>query len=135
MRRPTIFYCGAVARNMHASDALCIEPSLLKKSIISDFLGAMPGTRYHTNEIPEKLIIQGITKTGKAFRSGDWVERLCGVMSVFGADQQIRYSQHVRSIMMDRVGWGCIGGQARAHGTARLLLYAGLRMCQRPERR
>ena len=96
---------------MHASDALCIEPSLLKKFIISDFLGAMPGIRYRTNEIPEKLIIQGITKTGKAFRSGDWVERLCGVMSVFGADQQIRYSQHVRSIMMDRVGWGVSEGR------------------------
>jgi hypothetical protein len=55
------------------------------------------------NEIPEKLIIQGITKTGKAFRPSDWAERLCGVMSVFGADQQIRYSHHVRPIMMDGV--------------------------------
>ena len=55
------------------------------------------------NEIPEKLIIEGITKTGKAFRPSDWAERLCGVMSVFGVDQQIRYSQHVRPILMDGV--------------------------------
>lgn len=55
------------------------------------------------NEIPERLIIQGITKTGKAFRPSDWAERLCGVMSVFGADQQIRYSQQVRPIIMDGV--------------------------------
>jgi hypothetical protein len=56
-----------------------------------------------TNDIPEKLIIEGITKSGKAFRPSDWAERLCGVMSVFGADQQVRYSQHVRPIMMDGV--------------------------------
>ena|SRR5438105_3905313 len=55
------------------------------------------------DEFPKKLIIQGITKSGKAFRPSDWAERLCGVMSVFGADQQIRYSQHVRPIMMDGV--------------------------------
>ena len=54
-------------------------------------------------DIPEKLIIQGITKIGKAFRPSDWAERLCGVVSVFGDDQQIRYSQHVRPIMMDGV--------------------------------
>ncbi|HVK56959.1 MAG TPA: DUF3579 domain-containing protein [Burkholderiales bacterium] len=55
------------------------------------------------NDTPEKLIIAGTTTTGKAFRPSDWAERLCGVMSVFGCDQQIRYSQYVRPIMMDGV--------------------------------
>lgn len=62
-------------------------------------------------QVPDKLIIQGITKTGKAFRPGDWAERLCGVMSVFGADQQIRYSQHVRPTMMDGVRCVVLEGQ------------------------
>ena len=56
-----------------------------------------------TSDIPDKLIIQGITRPGKAFRPSDWADRLCGVMSVFGADQQVRYSQHVRPIVMDGV--------------------------------
>jgi hypothetical protein len=55
------------------------------------------------NEQPKNLIIEGITLTGRAFRPSDWAERLCGVMSVFGADEQLRYSQHVRPIMMDGV--------------------------------
>jgi len=63
------------------------------------------------NEIPEKLIIQGITKTGRAFRPSDWAERLCGVVSVFGADQHIRYSHHVRPIMMDGVRCVVLEGQ------------------------
>jgi len=54
-------------------------------------------------EISDKLIIQGVTKSGRAFRPSDWAERLCGAMSVFGTNQQIRYSQHVRPIMMDGV--------------------------------
>ncbi|MES2353078.1 MAG: DUF3579 domain-containing protein [Pseudomonadota bacterium] len=63
------------------------------------------------NEIPDKLIIQGVTKTGRAFRPSDWAERLCGVMSVFGANQQIRYSHHVRPIMMDGVRCVVLEGQ------------------------
>jgi hypothetical protein len=55
------------------------------------------------NERPKNLIIEGITPSGRAFRPSDWAERLCGVMSVFGADEQLRYSQHVRPVMMDGV--------------------------------
>jgi hypothetical protein len=51
----------------------------------------------------KNLIIEGITLSGRAFRPSDWAERLCGVMSVFGADEQLRYSQHVRPVMMDGV--------------------------------
>jgi hypothetical protein len=49
--------------------------------------------------VPDKLIIQGITRPGRAFRPSDWAERLCGVMSVFGPDEQLPYSEHVRPIM------------------------------------
>jgi hypothetical protein len=53
--------------------------------------------------MPERIIIQGITRSGRTFRPSDWAERVCGVMSVFGADEQLRYSQHVRPMMMDGV--------------------------------
>ena len=49
------------------------------------------------------IVIQGVTSQGKAFRPSDWAERLCGVMSTFGRDQQMRYSPHVQPTMMDGV--------------------------------
>lgn len=52
---------------------------------------------------PEGIIIQGITRSGRAFRPSDWAERLCGVLSTFGGDQQMRYSPFVRPILMDGV--------------------------------
>src|SRR5438132_14195839 len=63
------------------------------------------------SDVPEKLIIQGITTSGKAFRPSDWAERLCGVMSVFGHDQHVRYSHHVRPIIMDGVRCVVMEGQ------------------------
>lgn len=50
-----------------------------------------------------RIVIQGITLAGRAFRPSDWAERLCGVMSTFGGDQQIRYSRLVRPVMLDGV--------------------------------
>ena len=52
---------------------------------------------------PTRIVIQGITTQGKAFRPSDWAERLCGVMSTFGGDQQMRYSPYVRPVMLDGV--------------------------------
>jgi hypothetical protein len=52
---------------------------------------------------PIRIVIQGITTGGKAFRPSDWAERLCGVMSTFGGDQQMRYSPYVRPVMLDGV--------------------------------
>ncbi len=49
------------------------------------------------------LIIQGITQNGRAFRPSDWADRLCGVLSTFGGDQQMRYSPYVRPLMLDGV--------------------------------
>ncbi len=52
---------------------------------------------------PQPLIIQGITHSGKAFRPSDWAERLCGVLSTMPFLQKMRYSPHVRPILMDGV--------------------------------
>ena len=50
-----------------------------------------------------RIVIQGVTLSGRAFRPSDWAERLCGIMSTFGRDQQMRYSPFVRPIMLDGV--------------------------------
>ena len=46
----------------------------------------------------DEFVIKGVTLDGKPFRPGDWAERLCGVMSVFGADGRMRYSPYVQPI-------------------------------------
>lgn len=40
----------------------------------------------------KKLIIEGITETGRTFRPSDWAERMCGALSTFGRDHRIQYS-------------------------------------------
>ena len=42
--------------------------------------------------VDSDLVIKGITLSGQQFRPSDWSDRLCGVMSAFGADEQLRYS-------------------------------------------
>jgi hypothetical protein len=43
-----------------------------------------------------EFVIIGLTMEGERFRPSDWAERLCGVMSQFGADQRMRYSPYVQ---------------------------------------
>lgn len=50
-----------------------------------------------------RIIIQGITQKGRAFRPSDWAERLCGIMCAFGGDQQLRYSPYVQPVLLDGV--------------------------------
>ena len=50
-----------------------------------------------------RIVIQGVTKNGRAFRPSDWAERLCGIMCTFGGDQQMRYSPYVRPVMVEGV--------------------------------
>jgi Protein of unknown function (DUF3579) len=57
----------------------------------------------HKSGIPHRIVIEGVTKQGRAFRPGDWAERLCGIMSTFGGDQKMRYSAYVRPVMLDGV--------------------------------
>jgi len=47
-----------------------------------------------------EIVIQGVTKSGHPFRPGDWAERLCGMMSVFGADRHLTYSPYLKPIIV-----------------------------------
>ena len=44
----------------------------------------------------ESFVIIGLTSAGRQFRPSDWAERLCGVMSVFGAERRMAYSPYVQ---------------------------------------
>lgn len=48
------------------------------------------------DQLPENFVIVGLTQDGRRFRPSDWAERLCGIMSAFGADQRMTYSPYVR---------------------------------------
>ena len=48
-----------------------------------------------TNLESTTFIIVGLTKEGRKFRPSDWAERLCGVMSAFGAERKMKYSPYV----------------------------------------
>ena len=48
-----------------------------------------------TTQESTTFIIVGVTKQGKKFRPSDWAERLCGVMSAFGAERKMKYSPYV----------------------------------------
>ena len=41
------------------------------------------------------FIIIGVTLDGRRFRPSDWAERLCGVLSAFGAEKRMIYSPYV----------------------------------------
>ena len=42
-----------------------------------------------------EVFIRGLTEDGRRFRPSDWAERLCGVMSAFGAERRMKYSPYV----------------------------------------
>ncbi|HMW17851.1 MAG TPA: DUF3579 domain-containing protein [Accumulibacter sp.] len=44
---------------------------------------------------PSSFTIVGVTTAGRKFRPSDWAERLCGVLSAFGAEKKMRYSPYV----------------------------------------
>ena len=47
------------------------------------------------------FIIVGVTNERHKFRPSDWAERLCGVMSAFGAEKRMKYSPYVRPCNFD----------------------------------
>ena len=49
----------------------------------------------------ESFVIIGLTLDGKRFRPSDWAERLCGTMSVFGAERRMAYSPYVQPGTLD----------------------------------
>lgn len=61
----------------------------------------------------DEFVIVGLTKDGKRFRPSDWAERLCGVMSQFGADNRMQYSPYVQPVLSD--GVKCVVVDARLH--------------------
>ncbi len=56
-----------------------------------------------SNVVESDLVIKGITRDGHPFRPSDWSDRLCGVMSAFGADEQLRYSPLVQPALRENV--------------------------------
>ncbi len=40
----------------------------------------------------KKIIIEGVTESGRKFRPSDWAERMSGALSTFGSDHRIHYS-------------------------------------------
>jgi Protein of unknown function (DUF3579) len=64
-----------------------------------------PSTFSETS-LDSDLVIKGITLSGQQFRPSDWSDRLCGVMSAFGADEQLRYSPLVTPALRD--GLRCV---------------------------
>ncbi|MBI2311990.1 MAG: DUF3579 domain-containing protein [Betaproteobacteria bacterium] len=52
---------------------------------------------------PQDFLIEGTTLAGSRFRPSDWAERVCGMLSVFGADQRLTYSHYVKPIAVDGV--------------------------------
>jgi len=47
------------------------------------------------------VLILGVTRSGRAFRPGDWVDRLAGRFSTFGKDKLLKYSPCVRPITVE----------------------------------
>jgi hypothetical protein len=48
-----------------------------------------------------KIIIEGVTEDGRAFRPSDWIERISGSLSTFGSDRRIRYSHYLQPQMLE----------------------------------
>ena len=61
----------------------------------------------------ESFIIIGVTEDGHKFRPSDWAERLCGTMSIFGAERRMAYSPYVQP--GDRDGHKCVYVDIRIH--------------------
>ena len=80
--------------NMKPGDHATV-PSLLLECVT--IRSQRPTRQSGTMTTPESttFIIVGLTKQGKKFRPSDWAERLCGVMSAFGAERKMKYSPYV----------------------------------------
>ena len=91
------------------SDKVIIEHSArLEFARLPSLSLSSPFTRQMSppaNPVPasHRIVIQGVTLAGRAFRPSDWSERLCGIMSTFGHDRQMRYSSFVRPMLLDGV--------------------------------
>ena len=61
-----------------------------------------------------EFMIRGVTLDGRVFRPSDWAERLCGVMSQFGAEHRMAYSPYVQPILSEGVRCVVVDARLRA---------------------
>ena len=59
----------------------------------------------------DEFVIRGLTLDGNPFRPSDWADRLCGVMSQFGASHRMAYSPYVYPVLAE--GVTCVVVDAR----------------------
>lgn len=50
-----------------------------------------------------KIIIEGKTRAGKAFRPSDWVDRMCSTYATFGEDRKLKYSPYLKPRVRDGI--------------------------------
>lgn len=63
--------------------------------------------------IPERLVIQGLTARGQVFRPRNWAERLCDCMATMGPGRKENFSPYVyvsylsgvKSLIVERGLW------------------------------
>ena len=51
----------------------------------------------------KKILIEGITESGRVFRPSDWAERMSGAFSTFGRDHRIQYSPMLQPMTVNGV--------------------------------
>ncbi len=61
-------------------------------------------------ETVRRVIITGMTESGRKFRPSDWAERLAGAFSTFGPGRRARQHPHIRVIC--RNGINCVSVDA-----------------------
>ena len=84
----------------------------MQNATVSDATST-PTARSMSEKLPDNFIIIGLTLEGRKFRPSDWAERLCGIMSAFGADHRMSYSPYVRPGL--HLGEKCVYVAARLY--------------------
>lgn len=56
-----------------------------------------------TPALANEIIIEGLTRAGKAFRPSDWVDRMCSTYASFGPDRKLRYSPYLKPRVVNGV--------------------------------
>lgn len=51
----------------------------------------------------KRIIIEGVTESGRKFRPSDWAERMSGSLSTFGRDQRIHYSPLLQPLTINGI--------------------------------
>ena len=56
-----------------------------------------------SSEAVKKIIIEGVTESGRKFRPSDWAERMSGALSTFGRDHRIQYSPMLQPMTLNGI--------------------------------